>query len=100
MGYNEKWRLNARDREENQYDNEFDALEKNIKYWYMTYQNMHKKISEWYFVNPNESDYSTDDMEMVFGDDYKEYRNAMTQLQRVKKKYGTIDITDIKDLHR
>jgi hypothetical protein len=93
MAYNEKWRLNARDREENQYDNEFDALEKNIQYWYMTYQNMHKKITDAYINKA-----SAKEIDFFYND--KEYRNAITQLQRVKKKYGTIDITDIKDLHR
>lgn len=79
---------------------EFDELEKNIKQWYYTYQTIQKKITEWYFANPTESAYSKHDMEMVFGDDYKEYRSAINQLDKVKKKYGTIDITDIKDLHR
>jgi hypothetical protein len=63
---------------------EFDELEKNIQQWYYTYQTIHKKILD----------------ESCTQDEYKEYTNAMTQLQRVKKKYGTIDITDIKDLHR
>ena len=63
---------------------EFDELEKNIQQWYYTYQTIHKKILA----------------ESCTQDEYKEYTNAMTQLQRVKKKYGTIDITDIKDLHR
>ena len=39
-------------------------------------------------------------IEERFPTEYKEYRNAYTQLQRVKKKYGTIDIWEIKDLHR
>ncbi len=66
---------------------EFDELEKNIQHWYYTYQTIHKKISSSMFKSCTQ-------------DEYKEYTNAMTQLKRVKKKYGTIDITDIKDLHR
>tara|TARA_R110000796_G_scaffold62419_1_gene143968 strand:+ start:238 stop:528 length:291 start_codon:yes stop_codon:yes gene_type:complete len=94
-------------------ETEFDALEKNIQYWYMIYQTIHKKISDWYFYQPNyptkppkrsylgsQSIHNGMTIEERFGDEYKEYRNAITQLQRVKKKYGTIDITDIKDLHR
>ncbi len=66
---------------------EFDELEKNIQHWYYTYQTIHKKISSSMFKSCTQ-------------DEYKEYKNSITQLQRVKKKYGTIDITDIKDLHR
>lgn len=74
-------------------ETEFDALEKNIQYWYMIYQTIHKKITDAYI---NKS--SAKEIDFLYND--KEYRNAITQLQRVKKKYGTIDITDIKDLHR
>ncbi len=85
---------------------EFDVLEKNIQHWYKTYQTIHKKISDWYYYQPLPNIDSSNSasipatIEERFGDEYKEYRNAITQLQRVKKKYGTIDITDIKDLHR
>lgn len=67
--------------------NEFDELEKNIQHWYYTYQTIHKKISS--------SVYKT-----CSKDEYNQYENAIAKLKEVKKKYGTIDITDIKDLHR
>jgi len=66
---------------------EFDELEKNIQHWYYTYQNIHQKIQRSMFKS-------------CTPDEYKQYENAIAQLKEVKKKYGTIDITDIKDLHR
>ena len=74
-----------------------DTLGQNIRYWKKTYKTIHKKISDWYFYEPIHNGMT---IEERFPTEYKEYRNAYTQLQRVKKKYGTIDITDIKDLHR
>jgi hypothetical protein len=66
--------------------NQFDELEKNIQHWYYTYQTIHKKILSSVYKLPK--------------DEYNQYENAIAKLKEVKKKYGTIDITDIKDLHR
>ena len=74
-------------------ETEFDALGQNIRYWNKTYKTIHKKITDAYINKA-----TAKEIDFLYND--KEYRNAITQLQRVKKKYGTIDITDIKDLHR
>jgi len=74
-----------------------DTLGQNIRYWNKTYKTIHKKISDWYFYEPIHNGMT---IEERFPTEYKEYRNAYTQLQRVKKKYGTLEIWEIKDLHR
>ena len=65
--------------------NELDTLEENINFWKKVMKIQEQKIKEEVFYFPIS---------------WTEYLHAKRQLERVKRKYGTTEIWEIKDLHR
>ena len=65
--------------------NELDTLEHNITFWKKVMKIQEQKIKEEVFYFPIS---------------WTEYIHAKRQLERVKRKYGTTEIWEIKDLHR
>tara|TARA_R100000951_G_scaffold70195_1_gene59092 strand:- start:1893 stop:2093 length:201 start_codon:yes stop_codon:yes gene_type:complete len=65
--------------------NEFETLQKNINYWTAIVQKQEKRIGQ--------------DV-LFFPISWNDYLHAKRQLERVKRKYGTTEMWEIKDLHR
>tara|TARA_R100001591_G_C4290200_1_gene167565 strand:+ start:175 stop:384 length:210 start_codon:yes stop_codon:yes gene_type:complete len=65
--------------------NELETLEHNINFWKKVMKIQEQKIKEEVFYFPIS---------------WTEYIHAKRQLERVKRKYGTTEIWEIKDLHR
>lgn len=62
-----------------------DVLEYNINYWEAVIKKQDQKIRT---------------EVLFFPINWREYLHAKRQLERVKKRYGTTEMWEIKDLHR
>ena len=65
--------------------NEFEILEQNINFWKKIVAKQEKKIME--------------DV-LFFPVTWNDYLHAKRQLERVKRKYGTTEMWEIRDLYR
>ena len=73
--------------------NELEQLEYNINIWSKIIKQQERVILKNYLLN-DKTDYQ------VLPYHWEEYTHAQEQLERVKNKFGTTEVYEIKDLYR